>query len=190
MALKYAGVAVEQREILLRDKPRAMLRASPKGTVPVLVLPDGGIIDESADVMRWALSQRDPDQWWRNDLRPAGDSLVTENDEVFKKHLDRYKYADRHPGQPQSHYRAAAEKFLRVLEGKLVTTPHLLDARMTFADVALFPFIRQFALVDKAWFEQAPYPCLQAWLQAFLESKLFLAVIRKIPVWREDRSDD
>jgi len=190
MALNYAAVALQQREILLSDKPRSMLRASPKGTVPVLVLPDGRVIDESAGVMRWALAQSDPDHWWRDDLEQVSKRLVEENDLVFKQNLDRYKYADRYPDQAQSHYRDAAARFLSQLEQKLAVTRYLADERMTFADVAIFPFVRQFAFVDKAWFDQAPYPGLQAWLQSFLDSKLFLDVMAKYPRWREDTLND
>jgi glutathione S-transferase len=169
MALNYAGITVELREVLLRDKPRSMLLASAKGTVPVLVFPDGRVIDESIDVMRWALLQRDPEHWWRHDLEEETNSLVEENDHVFKKHLDRYKYADRYPEQPQSFYRGKAEAFLRKLEQRLVLTRYLLDDQLTFSDVAIFPFVRQFAFVDKAWLDTAPYPKLKAWLQSFLD---------------------
>jgi len=185
MALDYAGITVELREVLLRDKPRSMLLASTKGTVPVLVLPDGRVIDESVDLMRWALTQGDPEHWWRHDLEAATNSLVEENDHVFKKHLDRYKYADRYPEQPQSFYRAKAEMFLRQLEQKLVLTRYLLDDRITFSDVAIFPFVRQFAFVDKGWFDSAPYPKLNAWLQSFLDSDLFLSVMTIYPRYED-----
>ena len=186
MALNYAEAAVELREVLLRDKPRTMLLASAKGTVPVLVLPDGRVIDESVAVMRWALKQRDTDHWWRDDLQGETDKLLNENDFVFKKHLDHYKYADRYPEQPQSHYRDQAEKFLHQLEQKLLLNKYLLADKLTFADVAIFPFIRQFAFVDKPWFDQAPYPKLQSWLQSLLDSDLFLSVMTKYPRWLED----
>ena len=185
MALNYASVTVELREVLLRDKPRSMLLASAKGTVPVLILPNGRVIDESADLMRWALSQRDPEHWWRYDLEAGTNSLVKENDFVFKKHLDQYKYADRHPQQPQSFYRTEAEIFLRQLEQKLVHNRYLMDDQLTFSDVAIFPFVRQFAYVDKAWFDSAPYPRLQAWLQWFLDSDLFSGAMTKYPRWCE-----
>ncbi len=186
MALNYADITVELREVLLRDKPRSMLLASAKGTVPVLVLTDGRVIDESIDMMHWALLQGDPERWWQHDLEAETDSLVEENDQVFKKHLDRYKYADRYPEQPQSFYRTKAEVFLRKLEKKLVLTRYLLNDQLTFSDVAIFPFVRQFAFVDKAWFDSAPYPKLKAWLQAFLDSDLFLSVMTKYPRWYED----
>ena len=190
MALNYAGIAVELREVLLRDKPNSMLQASAKGTVPVLVLPGGRVIDESAEVMQWALEQRDPEQWWRKDLANETNALVEENDFVFKKHLDHYKYADRHPEQPAIFYRTAAEKFLQQLEQKLVRRRFLTGSDLTFADVAIFPFIRQFAFVDKAWFDQAPYPSLQAWLHSFLDSDLFLNVMKKFPTWREHPTNE
>ena len=186
MALNYAGITVELREVLLKDKPRSMLLASNKGTVPVLVLPGGRVIDESIDVMRWALHQGDPEHWWRRDLEAGINSLVKENDHVFKKHLDRYKYADRYPEQTQSFYRAEAEIFLHQLEQKLILSRYLQDDQITFSDVAIFPFVRQFAFVDKAWFDSAPYPKLNAWLQSFLDSDLFLDVMTKYPRWDED----
>jgi glutathione S-transferase len=190
MTLSYAGITVELREVLLRDKPNSMLQASAKGTVPVLVLPGDRVIDESAEVMMWALDQQDPEQWWRSDLAHETNTLVEENDFVFKKHLDHYKYADRHPEQPAIFYRAAAEMFLQKLEQRLVRRRFLMDADLTFADVAIFPFIRQFAFVDKAWFDQAPYPKLQAWLQLFLDSDLFLNVMKKFPTWREHQINE
>jgi glutathione S-transferase len=186
MALNYAGITVELREVLLRDKPRSMLLASAKGTVPVLVLPDGRVIDESVDLMHWALLQGDPEHWWRHDLEAETNRLVEENDQVFKNHLDCYKYADRYPEQPQSFYRAQAETFLLQLENRLVLRRYLLADRLTFSDVAIFPFVRQFAFVDKAWFDSAPYPKLNAWLQSFLDSDLFLSVMTKYPRWDED----
>jgi glutathione S-transferase len=187
MTLNYAGIAVELREVLLSDKPRDMLRASPKGTVPVLQLTDGHVIDESIDVMHWALAQRDPDHWQRDDLNGDAGRLVEENDLVFKKNLDHYKYADRYPQHPQTYYRHEAGKFLSQLEQKLCLHSYLVADQLTFSDVAIFPFIRQFAFVDKTWFDQAPYPRLQAWLQKFLDSDLFLSAMTKFPRWHEDQ---
>jgi glutathione S-transferase len=185
MALNYAGVELELREVLLRDKPPSMLKASAKGTVPVMLLADGTVIDESVDVMRWALAQHDPDHWWNEALKTETNTLLEENDFIFKKHLDQYKYADRHPEQPQSFYRAGAENFLQKLEQRLRQQQHLVNKRLTFADVAIFPFVRQFAFVDKTWFDQAPYPLLKYWLCSFLDSALFLSVMTKYPTWRE-----
>lgn len=188
--MNYAAVTVEHREVVLKDKPRALLQVSAKGTVPVLVLADGRVIDESAAVMRWALLQQDPDQWWQDGLADATRRLVEENDLVFKEHLDHYKYADRYPAHPQSYYRGQAELFLRQLEQNLDLTNYLMDDQLSFSDVAIFPFVRQFAYVDKSWFEQAPYPRLRAWLQSFLDSDLFLSVMTKFPRWHEGQVND
>ncbi|HEB29178.1 hypothetical protein LCGC14_3050900 [marine sediment metagenome] len=185
MALKYAGVQVELREILLREKPPQMLAVSTKGTVPVLVLPDGSVFDESYDVMRWALGINDPDYWWDPILASAVDALIEQNDFSFKVHLDHYKYADRHPQHTMEHYRTQAEGFLKILEVRLKTSRFLLGEKMSIADVGVFPFIRQFAFVDKNWFDQAPYPNLQNWLAFFLNSELFLSVMTKYPAWQE-----
>jgi len=183
MALNYAGVRLELREVLLKDKPRAMLIASSKATVPVLVLSDGKVIDESVDVMRWALEQQDIDHWWQEKNASDAKALVDENDFVFKPHLDHYKYADRFPARPQSHYRGEAETFLRQLEQKLEDHTYLMGNQPGFSDVAIFPFVRQFAFVDKPWFDRAPYPALQHWLQWFLDSRLFTDIMIKFPVW-------
>ena len=186
LALYASGVAVELREVALRDKPSSMLEASPKGSVPVLVLPGGRVIDESWDIMQWALQQGDPEGWLgkNNVYIDAATPLVIENDTVFKTNLDRYKYADRYPQHPQIYYRCAAETFLQQLEYRLGTTRFLLGDVMSIVDVAIFPFIRQFAEVDKSWFAQAPYPLLRRWLAAFLSSEYFAAVMKKYPIWR------
>jgi glutathione S-transferase len=190
MTLNYAGISIELREVLLKDKPPSMIEASAKGTVPVLLLPNGDVIDESYDIMRWALADNDPDCWWRQDFAKESKSLLNDNDFEFKKHLDRYKYADRFPQQPASFYRGEGERFLLQLERSLGRNKFLLDEQLTFADVAIFPFVRQFAFVDKHWFDQAEYPNLQAWLQWFLNSKLFTDVMGKYPLWRDENNDD
>jgi len=185
MALNYAGVKLEHREVLLRDKPRAMLEASAKATVPILKLADGSIIDESVDVMHWALEQRDTDRWWQDELATQTLALVEENDFSFKTQLDHYKYADRYPQKSQSDYRTQAEAFLLQLENRLESRPYLMTDQLTFSDVAIFPFIRQFAFVDKRWFDQAPYPNLRKWLQSFLDSILFTGAMNKYPTWHD-----
>lgn len=185
LALYTSGVTVELREVALRDKPASMLAASPKGSVPVLVLLDGCVIDESWEIMQWALHQHDPDGWLgKNDCyADAATPLIIENDTTFKNHLDRYKYADRYPEHPQIYYRSAAEIFLQQLENRLRATHFLLGDAMSIADVAIYPFIRQFSEVDKNWFAQAPYSSLQRWLEIFLGSERFAAVMKKCPVW-------
>ena len=182
MALVVTGVSVELREVLLRDKPLAMLEASAKSTVPVLVLPDGRIIDESLDVMSWALSRRDPEHWLRGEA--ANDRLIQACERNFKPWLDRYKYADRYPEQSQGHYRGQAEVFLSDLEGRLSNGGFLTGNSVTFVDVALFPFVRQFAGVDPVWWRSAPYPRLRCWLEAWLASVLFTDAMVKHPPWQ------
>lgn len=188
MALNYAGVKLEHREVLLSDKPRAMLEASAKATVPILKLPDGSVIDESVDVMHWALEQRDTDRWWQDEFATQSLALIEENDFSFKTQLDHYKYADRYPQQLQSDYRTQAETFLLQLENRLESRPYLMTDQLTFSDVAIFPFIRQFAFVDKPWFDQTPYPNLQKWLQSFLDSILFTGAMNKYPTWHDSVS--
>lgn len=184
MALRYAGIAVEIREIVLSDKPRHMLAVSPKGTVPVLVLPDGKVIDESLDVMAWALSRNDPDGWLTGDsLLPV---LIAENDGDFKRALDRYKYATRFPEKSAEVYRQQGEQFLSRLEALLAEHDYLLSDKLTQADVAIFPFIRQFSMVDADWFAQAPYPHLRHWLAGLLASDMFNGVMQKQTAWQQN----
>ena len=188
MALRYSGIAVEIREISFKSKPRHMLNVSPKGTVPVLVLPGGKVIDESLDIMRWALAQHDTEDWLlagNAKLSQEADALITGNDGEFKTALDRYKYAIRFPERAASAYRAEGEVFLRELERRLQHNAYLLGQHCSLADVAIFPFVRQFAAVDAVWFEGSPYSALQRWLAMFVSSELFLGVMHKYPLWVE-----
>ncbi|MGY1893062.1 glutathione S-transferase [Pseudomonas sp. SDT291_1_S447] len=177
MALRYSGVPVDIVEVSLKAKPAEMLAISPKGTVPVLNA-GGRVIDESLEIMRWALAQNDPDDWLL-----AGDSRIAElieaNDQGFKVHLNRYKYAERYPEQPMEVYRAEGALFLQSLDELLTDRDYLLTDHTSLADVALLPFVRQFAHVDREWFAQTPYVRLQAWLQRFLESELFTSIMKK-----------
>ena len=175
MALRYSGVPLSIVEVSLKAKPAEMLALSPKGTVPVLVCADGRVIEQSLEIMHWALARHDPDNW----LGPDSAALIEENDQVFKVNLDRYKYAIRYPEQPMEHYRAQGAAFLQRLEMMLEQTPYLAGDTLSLADIALAPFVRQFAHVDRDWFEQAPYPRLNAWLERFLASELFTAVMAK-----------
>jgi glutathione S-transferase len=187
LALKYAHIQVELREVALRDKPAEMLAASPKGTVPVIVLPDGAVLEESLDIMRWALQQSDPDGWLAHEEHTA--ALIATNDGPFKWLLDRYKYADRHPERPAAGWRdAAVELHIAPLETRLRESRFLLGEKLSLADMALMPFVRQFAQVDAAWFEgasvQAPFPALRDWLHALVGNELFAAVMVKLPPWK------
>ena len=177
MALRYSGVPVEIVEVSLKAKPAEMLAISPKGTVPVLDA-GGQVIDESLEIMRWALAQNDPDNWLLDgDSRIA--ELIEANDQVFKVHLNRYKYAERYPEQPMEVYRAEGALFLQRLDELLEGRDYLLAGHPSLADIALLPFVRQFAHVDREWFAQTPYPRLQAWLHNFLESDLFTSIMKK-----------
>jgi glutathione S-transferase len=187
LAIAVSGVMVEQREVALRNKPRAMLALSPKGTVPVLQLVDGSVIDESLDIMRWALAQSDPENWLGENalMLNAALNLIQENDGPFKHCLDRYKYADRYPEHAAEYYRDQACAFLRRLDAALGVHNYLLGDCPTIADMAIFPFIRQFAAVDKHWFYASRYARLIKWLDELLASAMFDGVMQKRDCWRE-----
>lgn len=185
MTLCGGSITVELREVSLRSKPQAMVALSAKATVPVLHLPDQTVLDESLDIMLWALTQSDPDGWHDPALNEQSALLIAENDGSFKRHLDHYKYWERFPAESQQDYRVAAEAFLYKLEMLLQDSEYLLSNRIGITDIAIFPFIRQFAFVDKDWFDQAPYPRLQDWLQSFLDSGLFADIMGKQPAWKE-----
>ncbi|WP_339496482.1 glutathione S-transferase [Pseudomonas canadensis] len=177
LALRYSGVPVRIIEVSLKAKPAEMLALSPKGTVPVLNV-DGQVIEESLEIMQWALAQHDPDNWLLQG-DPAVFALIAENDQGFKYHLNRYKYAERYPEHSMEQYRAEGEVFLQKLEDLLADRAYLLADHPSLADMALAPFVRQFAHVDREWFAASPYTQLQAWLQRFLESPLFISVMAK-----------
>ena len=179
LALRYAGIAVQIEEVSLKAKPAKMLALSPKGTVPVLSV-EGRVLEESLEIMRWALAQNDPQDWLLGGDRRI-DELIARNDGEFKVHLNHYKYAERYPEQSREHYRQQAEVILADLERRLGEQRYLLAEHPTLADAALMPFIRQFAGVEPQWFAEAPYPRLRAWLQGWLESELFKAIMAKQP---------
>ena len=183
VTLLYSGIPVELREVVLRNKPAEFIACSPKATVPVLALDDGQVLEESLDIMHWALGQNDPDGWLETD-RSAAEKLIADNDGTFKNNLDAYKYSDDHPERTAEAHRAAGEVFFRELELRLQQQPYLLGPRMSFADVAVAPFVRQFAHIDFDWFEATSYERLKAWLQRFKELDLFLAAMRKYPAWQ------
>lgn len=178
LAIATAGLTVTEHEVSLRDKPAEMLAISPKGTVPVLQLSDGRVIEESIDIMRWALAQHDPDGWLGIDADEAA-LLIRTNDAEFKRALDRYKYPNRYPERSATDYRSEGERFLVQLEKRLSGQPFLTGTQIRWVDAAIFPFIRQFAAVDPAWFSSAPYPNLRRWLEEWLASPLFLKVMAK-----------
>ena len=193
LALAISGLPCELREIALKDKPPQMLAASPKGTVPVLVLPGGAVIDESLAIMQWALAQHDPDDWLLIEQNQSL-ALIAQNDGPFKHHLDRYKYPNRYPleaGHDPSAFgpthRAAGALWLASLEEQLQSgsqTPWLFGPHCSLADMALLPFVRQFAHTDPAWFAAQPWPGVAAWLARFETSALFARVMQKYPLWQ------
>ncbi len=182
LALYYAGVRLELREIVLRDKPDHMLEISPKATVPVLQLPNGKVVDESLDIMHHALAQNDPDGWADN----YDDALIRANDMDFKNALDRYKYPNRYPDEDCSGARDNCEAFFTALNDRLNTHKYLCADRITLPDMAIFPFIRQCANVDREWFDALPYTALQHWLKDRLKSEILTAIMTKYKPWQAD----
>jgi glutathione S-transferase len=186
MALMTASVTCQLREVVLRNKPEQMTTLSPKGTVPVFQLPDGTVIDESLDLMHWALAQADPDSWLS--VEPEWTRRLIEwNDGPFKQQLDRYKYFVRFPEHSQEHYRTQAESFLVMLENALGqhAGQGLCCDRLTFSDYAVFPFIRQFSKVALDWFTRERHHHLVEWLQRIETGALFQSVMKKYPAWSE-----
>lgn len=183
MALKVAGIEHRTVEINLRDKPPHMVRVSPKATVPVLCVDEDLVIDESLDIMRWALAQSDPLGWLTGADSPVAQQLLAQNDGPFKRALDQYKYASRFPGtDPQVARTQALQALIEPLARALDTQPYIGGEAAILQDVAIFPFVRQFASVEPAWFAESVPPCVRQWLAAWLESPLFAAIMQKPPI--------
>ena len=180
MTLAYAGIITDKKEVSLKNKPLDLIIASPKATVPVLILENGRVIDESIDIMMWALEQADPNGWLNPSIKAHCDELIHFNDMRFKPILDNYKYPERSEKKDPVYYRDRAKIYLNQLNSLLMQNRYLLADDITFVDVAIFPFIRQFYLVDKQWFEQRDYEFLKIWLTSFINAKLFLLVMNKI----------
>jgi glutathione S-transferase len=178
LALYKAKIAYEPIEISLKHKSSEFLALSPKGTVPVLIDIDGAVIEESLEIMLWALSLNDPECWLLNDEN-ASQKLIDENDFNFKKNLDRYKYADRFPEHSKEYYRSECEIFLNLLNDKLQSNNYLMAERISLADAAIFPFVRQFSLVDEDWFLNSRYQELKKWLHNLINTQMFQEVMRK-----------
>ena len=180
MAIAASGVQVELREVVLRDKPSEMLEVSPKGTVPVLALPDRKVLEESIEIMHWALGQNDPENW----LAYVDDAFILANDGPFKHALDRYKYPHRYGLRDGLEHRDEGLSFLTRLNGALYDVRFLGGEQRGFNDIALFPFVRQFAATDRAWFDDLPMPALQRWLGDLMRSELFAHSMTRYPQWR------
>lgn len=185
LAISASGVTCELREIVLRDKAPEFLITSPKATVPVLI-DDGQVIEESIDIIFWALGRSDPEGWLEPEVGTLEvmQSLIAEGDGPFKDHLDRYKYASRHEDVDSDDEREAAGEFLFKLDQLLSDRAYLFGSRISLADMALAPFVRQFANVDREWFDVQPWPNLLRWLTEFLESERFQSIMEKYPKWQ------
>ncbi len=188
LALMISKTECELREVLLRDKPESMLAASAKGTVPVLIETNGEVLDESLDVMLWALNQSDPDGW----LQPESTNLESVIKEIerfdleFKPELDRYKYSARYDHADPLIHRQHAAKQLELFNEQLTKSAYLTGTRPSLLDMALVPFIRQFANTDKDWFFAQPWTALSLWLRGIIESNLFINIMKKYPRWMGD----
>lgn len=185
LGLLFATQQVELREVVLKNKPDQMLQISPKGTVPVLQLTDNTVIEESREIMLWALEHNDPYNLLNASVIDNANALIDLNDNEFKHWLDRYKYFDRHPEMTQTEYRQRGEIFLQQLEGLLTQHSYLLSEKVNVADIAIMPFVRQFAHVDRNVFYDLPYPNLQRWLKDWLEHPLFVQAMTKYKPWVE-----
>ncbi|RZI59219.1 MAG: glutathione S-transferase [Rubrivivax sp.] len=184
MALLQAGREFEAVEVSLRNKPASLLALSPKGTVPVLELPDGSVLEESWHIMRWALTEPDAQGWWERAQSPANLDLLQRNDGDFKHHLDRWKYPQRYASEtlaPEAHRDSAVDVLLRPLEARLRSEPCLGGATPCATDLAVFPFVRQFAAVEPEWFATLDVPSLRSWLNGWLVHPLFAACMHKLP---------
>ena len=185
LALAVSGEAVEHREVELKSKPAEMLRASPKATVPVLVLTDGVVLEQSLDIMRWALERHDPQAWLPADTasRADADALIAGNDGDFKFHLDRYKYPHRYGSPDGVEHRELGREFLAGLQSRLTLQDFLSGTSFGLVDAAIAPFVRQFAHTDHSWFAAQNWTRLAQWLHDFESSSLFARVMEKHPVW-------
>jgi glutathione S-transferase len=187
MALLVSGIRCEMREIALSQKPEGMLAASPKGTVPVLVLKDR-VIDQSLDIMHWALGQNDPQNWSTRNTPFDEEALVlvSQCDEEFKRNLDRYKYPNRYDLPSGLEHREAGAVYLMQLNERLKHAPHLMGSAFTWVDAAIAPFVRQYARTDRDWFDAQNWPALKAWLENFENSEAYATVMHKYKVWHQD----
>ena len=188
MALYYSKINYEHREILLRKRPEKLYRVSPKGTVPVLELPSGDVIDESFDIMKWALSVNDPEMWFDKNKEEQVD-LVKLNDNKFKKWLDKYKYHVRFPEYPLEYYRKECEKILDIYEYRLKDKSFFFGPTISLADVAIMPFIRQFSNVDIGYFNNR-FTFLSKWKLSFTSLEIFSKMMNKFEVWEEDKKGE
>ena len=182
MAISYSEITVELREISLKDRPKKLYKASSKGTVPVLITENDQVIDESLNIMLWALKKNAKQTWTNKEMSNSEHKMIYINDTIFKKSLDKYKYHDRYPKKDKKFYRLECSKILNVYEKKLAKHKYLKYDTINIVDIAIFPFIRQFANVDYIWFEKE-FKNLTVWLKTISQSNLFKSIMKKYDLW-------
>ncbi len=185
MAIYTSQQKCEIREVLLKDKPPSMLGYSSKGTVPVLVLQSGNVIDESLDVIDWALDINDPYNWKRSKDSKKTKELIEINDGDFKFHLDRYKYSKRYENEDPNFHREKCLTFIKMINKELEKSIYIYDNEISYIDISLLPFIRQFRIADNEWFDELPYENVKSWLSKFLDSSLLNSIMKKYDLWKE-----
>ncbi len=178
--MAHGKINVEHREVFLKNRPPALYDISPKGTVPVFQIADGTVIDESIDIMKWALDQSDS-HWYIAD-KQIQDTMIHHNDTEFKQWLDKYKYHDRHPEYPREYYRQQCADTLSEYESKLSKATYLMGEKINLVDVAIFPFVRQCANVDRVWFATT-FPHIENWLEKWITSPIFTSIMPKLNAW-------
>ncbi len=186
LAVASSRQECQLREVVLRDKVEEFIQTSPSATVPTLQTIEGEVIDESLDIMIWALSRHDPEGWLEPETGAFEDmvALIENADGDFKTALDRYKYATRYEGADSMVERAKAAVFLHGLDSRLENSSYLFGNKISLADMAIAPFVRQFANVDRDWFDGRSWPHLLRWLESFLRSDRFNSIMDKYPKWQ------
>ena len=182
MALSYSDISVEIREVLLREKPSQLFEVSPKGTVPVLILPNGIVIEESIDIMKWAIEESKDLNLYKLEIE-LQHKLIVQNDTIFKSWLDRYKYNERYDDYSISECQHKCDEILINYEKLLIENKYLVDNSISLCDMAIFPFIRQFCNINKNYF-LSTYPNLNKWLISIIKSDIFNSVMTKYPQWK------
>ena len=182
MAISYSQITVELREISLKDRPKKLYEASSKGTVPVLITENNQVIDESLNIMLWALKRNNKQTWTNLEISSEEHKMIYINDTIFKKSLDKYKYHNRYSKNDKKHYRLECTKILNAYEKKLAKHKYLKYDTINIVDIAIFPFIRQFANVDYIWFEKE-FKNLTLWLKTISQSNLFKSIMKKYDLW-------